>query len=84
MNENKRVKLTHGTATVGKNCSEKTLKALDRLSKLAYEMESKPLNIDNVSNQRELLIAFCKWSDAQDEQGFKLNNKDIDNFLSNL
>ena len=33
----KRIKLTHGSARVGDNCSDKTIKALDKLSKLAYE-----------------------------------------------
>jgi hypothetical protein len=49
MNEQKRVKLTHGSARVDKNCGEETLKALDEMSKLAYEMESKPLKIDSVT-----------------------------------
>lgn len=48
MSEQKRVKLTHGTARVDENCSKETLTALDELSKIAYEMESEPLNIDSV------------------------------------
>lgn len=51
MSESKRVKLTHGTATVDKNCSKETLTALDELSKLAYERESEPLNIVDVSKR---------------------------------
>ena len=47
--------MTHGTAHVEDDCSEETLKALDEMSKLAYEKFSKPLNIDNVSNS-----FYCK------------------------
>ena len=51
MDEQKRVKLTHGTARVDKNCSKETLSALDELSKLAYEQTNKPLNIARVTNR---------------------------------
>ena len=48
MNEQKRVKLTHGTARVDKNCSKETIKILNEMSTIAYEMKSKLLNIGNV------------------------------------
>lgn len=49
MSDRKRIKLTHGSARVDENCSRATIKALDKLSILAYEMENEPLNIDSVS-----------------------------------
>jgi hypothetical protein len=50
MIKQKRVKLTHGSARVDENCSEETIKALDNLCKLAYEIVSEPLNIDGVTD----------------------------------
>ena len=49
MSDRKRIKLTHGSARVDENCSRATIKALDQLSILAYEMENEPLNIDSVT-----------------------------------
>ena len=37
MKEQKRVKLTHGSARVDLNCSEETIMALDEMTKLAFD-----------------------------------------------
>ena len=77
MSDRKIIKLTHGSARVDENCSRATIKALDQLSILAYEMENEPLNIDSVSK-----IAVCQYCnnelcDAQafNQQCFKCGKK---------
>lgn len=48
MKNQKRVNIAHGSARVDEDCSEETLKALDQISKIAYETEIEPLNMDDV------------------------------------
>lgn len=49
MEKMKRIKLTHGTARVGKNCSDETIKALNEMSKVAHKM-----NVDCLHDNQEM------------------------------
>jgi len=44
------------------------------------QQQVKKLNIDDVSNQRELLIAFCEWI-YKNKAGLVITDKTIDKYL---
>jgi hypothetical protein len=50
---------------------------------MAMEMISKALNIHNVSQQRELLVAFAEWILISEEDiTSEMINKDVNTFLA--
>jgi hypothetical protein len=49
-----------------------------------YEKVRQALNIPDVSKQRELLIAFVKWTNRVDYKPETKIDDDVNNYLSNL
>ncbi len=50
----------------------------------AYHQEKVNSALVSVSQQRELLIAYHKWSGFTDDNGDLVDESEIDEFLSNL